>query len=370
MNIITSYSIKKDEASAVMEIAVVLNKIKPKAVLYFSSSSYDPALMAQEMDRAFEGVTVFGCTTSGEIVSGMMLDDSVTAIAFSGDVIEDISVQVLEDVKEDPKRSVEDAFKAFEDYYGVPMSDMDMTKYVGIILVDGLSGTEERLMERIGDLTEVPFIGGSAGDDLKFIKTHVFAGERALSNAAVLVLIKAGVPFDFLKTQSFTPLEKVLIATKVNEFQREVLEFDNQPAVQAYASALGTTVEKAPGFFMSNPVGLMIGDEPFVRSPQQIKGGSMVFYCNVLEGMELTVLQSGDIIEETRAALAEKEKEFGEISGIINFNCILRTLEMKQKGQTDAYGKIFSDVPTVGFSTYGEEFLGHINQTSTMLIFK
>ncbi len=60
----------------------------------------------------------------------------------------------------------------------------------------------------------------------------------------------------------------------------------------------------------------------------------------------------------------------GQISGIIDFHCILGTLELRQKGQTDAYGQIFAAIPAIGFSTYGEEYIGNINQTSTMLVFK
>lgn len=61
---------------------------------------------------------------------------------------------------------------------------------------------------------------------------------------------------------------------------------------------------------------------------------------------------------------------FGPISGIVNFHCILRTLDLERQGQTEAYGRIFADIPTIGFSTYGEEYVGHINQTSTMLLFQ
>jgi hypothetical protein len=54
--------------------------------------------------------------------------------------------------------------------------------------------------------------------------------------------------------------------------------------------------------------------------------------------------------------------------GLINFHCILRTLELKAKGQTAAYGALFTKLPTIGFSTYGESYVGNINQTSTMLL--
>jgi len=120
---------------------------------------------------------------------------------------------------------------------------------------------------------------------------------------------------------------------------------------------------------MHNPVGLVFEGEPFVRSPQQVKGDKLAFYCSVKEGMELSLLESTDIIASTKKALENTRKEPGGISGIINFNCILRTLELNQKELAEAYGNLFAAEPTVGFSTYGEQYIGHINQTATMLVF-
>jgi hypothetical protein len=250
------------------------------------------------------------------------------------------------------------------------MSELDPAAYVGLIFVDGLSGAEEKLIDKIGDLTNVNFIGGSAGDDLKFEETHVYANGKNFTNAAVLAVMKPGVPFTFIKTQSFCDLGKKLVVTKANEEKREVIEFNDKPAAQAYSEVLGVAVEEAPNRFMHNPVGLVIDGVPFVRSPQRIKGESMLFYCGVTEGMELSLLESTDIIDDTRKSVAQAAKDLGSISGIININCILRTLELDQKQLTDDYGKIFSDYPTIGFSSYGEQFIGHINQTATMLVFK
>lgn len=368
MNIKISYSTKENVSDAILDIKEQFTDFDPRMVIYFASSVFDPENLSRQMQNAFHSASVFGCSTAGEIVSGKMLKGSIVAMAFSAEAIEDVKVEIVENIKEG--NNVDTAFSAFGEYYGTSMAELDFKKYVGIILVDGLSGAEESLMDRIGDLTNISFVGGSAGDDVKFQKTFVFAGSKSYTNAAILALIKPKIGFDIIKTQSFCGTDKTLVATKVNIAGREVIEFNNRPASIAYAEAVGTSVENAPNCFMTHPVGLMFGDEPYVRSPQRIKDERMVFYCNVLEGMELSLLDSTDILKDTKKAIDDKKKELGNISAIINFHCILRTLELESKGITEEYGKLFSDIPTIGFSTYGEEYIGHINQTSTMLVFK
>jgi hypothetical protein len=157
-----------------------------------------------------------------------------------------------------------------------------------------------------------------------------------------------------------------LVATKVNEPARRVIEFNGEPAAAAYAKAVGTSVDQASGRFMTNPVGLLAGSEVFVRSPQRIDSGSIYFYCAIHEGAELALLESTDIVADTERTIAAVP----DALAILDFDCILRTLELRQKGLCDRYGSIFARTPTLGFSTYGEEYIGHINQTSTMLAFR
>lgn len=368
MIIKTAYSTKETVEESVSDIARQFDLFDTEMVLYFASTKYNPDSLSAKMQDAFPMAQVFGCSTAGEITSGRMLENSIVAMAFTGQAVKDAKIEVVENLKDES--AIRKALASFESYFKEPMSGMDPSRYVGIILVDGLCGAEEALMETIGDLTNVTFIGGSAGDDLKFNSTPVFANGKSYKSAAVLALIKPGVEFTFIKTQSFRDLGKTLEVTKVNEERREVIEFNNKPAAVAYAEAVGVSVEEAPKCFMHNPIGLVIDDEPFVRSPQQIKGTSMVFYCGVKEGMELSLLEGTDIIGDTKNAIEQARTELGGLSGIINFNCILRTLELRQNNQTQAYGELFSNVPTVGFSTYGEQYIGHINQTATMLAFK
>ncbi|KLK87393.1 hypothetical protein SZ63_10945 [Methanoculleus sediminis] len=353
---------------AVDDIIKQCGGISPNTVLFFASSRYDPASISRAMHDAFSGAQVIGCSTAGEIVSGRVMKDSIVAMAFDDRTIESVACSVVTDVASPD--SLADAVRDLEEKIGTPLRDLDFQKYVGIILIDGLSGSEERVMDRLGDLTDVTFIGGSAGDDLNFQSTYVYLDGAAYTNAAVLALLKPVGEFDIIKTQSFRTLDTVLVPTKVNEERREVLEFNNMPAALAYARAVGVSVKEAPKRFMHNPVGLVTGDDFFVRSPRQIEGDSIFFYCMVKEGMELALLESTDIIEDTHNAVEEKVRQLGRASALINFHCILRALELEEKGQSAEYGSLFADIPTIGFSTYGEEYIGHINQTSTMLIFK
>jgi hypothetical protein len=368
MNIKTAYSTKGTSDEVIQDLKAQLGDFDAKMLVFFASSRFAPNIISQKVQDAFPSAAVIGCSTSGEIVSGKMLKNSLVAMAFNSAAIQDVVLEVVENPKNE--NSIKKAFASFEGSLKAPMSDLDPSKYLGLIFVDGLSGAEEKLIDKIGDLTNVTFMGGSAGDDLKFEATHVYANGKSYTNAAVLAVLKPAVPFTFIKTQSFCDLGKPLVVTKANEENREVIEFNGKPAAQAYAEVLGVAVEEAPNRFMHNPVGLVIEGVPFVRSPQRIKGTNMLFYCGVTEGMELSLLESTDIIADTGSALEKAKNELGSISGIINVNCILRTLELDQKQLSDEYGKLFSDYPTVGFSSYGEQYIGHINQTATMVVFK
>lgn len=370
MSIITAYSTNSSIEQAVNEIKEKLSGAFPKLVLFFASAVYDGGQLSAKMKEAFPEAVSLGCSTAGEIVTGKMLNNSIVAMGLGSDIIVDANVAVVDDIKGDVKANVEKAVKELEGYYSKSLRELSNEEYVGIVLHDGMVGAEERVMDELGNLSDITFIGGSAGDDCKFVSTQVFAEGKVYSNASILAVLKAGTKFDIIKTQSFCPSNKKLVATKVNEPDREILEFNGQPASEAYAEALGISVSDLANHFMTNPIGILAGDDIFVRSPQQIKDGKVVFYCAIKEGMELDILEATDIVKDTQKAVEVKKSELGSISALINFHCILRTLQLNTEGNAEDYGNIFSDIPTIGFSTYGESYIGHINQTSIMLVFK
>jgi hypothetical protein len=367
MEIKTAFSTKSDMKDMTDEIARSLID-RPTLIVFFASPKYDLESLGRSLESKYRGTTVLGCSTSGELVSGKMADGSVVAIGLPKDLIKDAAVATINGLSR--ADGVTQALSVISQKIGKDVRELDPREYVGVVLIDGLRSAEERIMDSLGNACDITWIGGSAGDDLAFKQTMVFANGKAATDSAVLALLHVPNGFDILKTQSFTPTGIKMIATEVDEASRTVVSFDGKPAAKRYAEVLGVSLNGLAGKFMESPVGLMANGEPFVRSPQRLDGDKIVFYCNIKQGTELQVLRSGDIVMDTRRDLMENNRKAGRPKAIINFNCILRTLELKSKDQTDAYGQIFNNVPTIGFSTYGEEYIGHINQTATMLLLK
>ncbi len=361
---------QKDVVAAVKSIKEQLSAVDACMVLYFASPIYPAAAISKEMAGAFAGIHTIGCTTAGEMIPGKMGQDTVVAMAWSKTTLKDLKIEVLENIQTDTE-AVAKAFKSFEKSLGKPMKHLDPAQYVGMVIIDGLSGCEEMVNDQLGNLTNVPFVGGSAGDNFMFQHTYLFVDGMAYTNAAILLLMEPAKGYTILKTQSFTTTDKKLTPTKVDEKRRMVSEFNGKPATEAYANVLGISTDDLAENLGEYPLGLVFDEHNFfVRSPMKIEGTSIVFYCSVKEGLELTILRSGDIVTGTRADLAETEQNCGGVQAVVDFNCCLRVLALTRKNQLKAYSEIVGHVPTIGFATYGESYIGHINQTSTMLLLK
>lgn len=354
----TAISTQTSVAAAVADIQRQL-PADGALILYFHSASYAADEAAQAIAKAFPGVPSLGCSTAGELCTGRMQDHSFVAASLPKDLIPAVSLSFI------TEDTVDAGLAELAEAHG-GLSALSFDRHLGLFLADGLSGKEESLIQEVGARLDTPVVGGSAGDDLAFKATFVAMNGKVYQGGAVMALLSVPKGFDVIKTQSFEVLGQKLMPTKVCTQTREVLEFNGQPARQAYAAAVGSDTPE--DLFMRHPLGLVAGDEPFVRSPQQFIGDTMRFYCGINEGVELSVLKSGDIVQATQEALSAAQ--LANCPGLLVFNCILRTLELKSKNQCAAYGNLFKNVPTLGFSTYGEAYLGHINQTATMVAFK
>lgn len=362
---IKSVSVKaSDSAGAVSEFKKQLGDFSPEFILFFASSIYDASEPAKILQENFPDSKILGSTSHSEYFNNEFNSSSISFMAMDKGSIEDVCVKVVENISSDadyasPLRETHDYFGGYDNI----LNNYD--KYVGIILFEGSAKTEEYGMDQLGNNSDVLYVGGTSSETEG--TSRVYAGGRSYENAAVIATLKTVSGYKVLKTQSAEVFsDKALTVTKSDVRNRIMYEFDNRPAGEVYAEVLGVDKSKIADYFVSNPLGVLAGDEIFIRTFNEIQDEGISLHCGIPEGTEIHILKIGDIVKDTRQALDNIITETP--AGVINFNCLYRTLEIQNKNLVQPYCDLFGRYTSIGFSTYGEAYLGHINETSTVLI--
>ena len=362
-----------DSSEAARELLEQLDGFEPAAIVFFAGHSHDGGAISRWLKQRFIAAQIIGCTTAGEFCERGMHQGGVTALALDRTKIAHCSSRLVR-YKRNTERAIVTAVQEMSADLSIPnIRNADPERYVGIVLFDGLSGHEEEGNEVLADLAPMlSFVGGSAADDLQFSNTKVFCNGEETAKGAALMLIEAAVPFSIGKSCSYAPTDKTFRITCADPLNRIVYELDGRPVLEVYAEAVGTAPDKLDSsVFMNHPVGLMIDEEAWIRSPQRaLPDGGLKFYCRIAEGMEVRLMKSTDIVEDARRAVARARKELGgPVAGGLAFHGVLRRLEIDAKNLQKDFLKVFDGLQVSGFDTYGESWLGHINQTLTAVWF-
>ena len=340
-------------------------------LVFFASPAYDGPTIAAAMRDAFPKAETLGCSSAGEIANGLALDRSVVAFAAAKEVFDEFIVALSENVSAGIS-SVDNAFRLFESRLGMKMLDADFYKYAGLILSDSTPLMGDVMLERVGQLTDVSFVGGYAGDDMKFVRTPVFWDGRCLDNAAIFVLMRPRAGFGVIKTQSVRDAGRTVTVTRIGVDDHVIMELDRRPAAEVYAEFVGKPASKIEvKDNMAYLLGMMIDDSPYIRAVGSVNpDGSLTVYGAVREGVVLHFFKSGDIVADTARALEAKHSEMGGFSAVIDFDCAARRMEIDFKGCRTEYGRLFDGYAAAGCCTYAEFHEALVNQTAVMLAFK
>ncbi|MGY6563620.1 MAG: nitric oxide-sensing protein NosP [Halomonadaceae bacterium] len=358
----------EDARTAVCEFHQGVVQPDTELVLFFCSSHYDLAALADEMNRLFGDIPVVGCTTAGEIGPLGYLDHTLTGVSFPAGSCTAVTGRL-------------DALQQFSIARGQAFTDALLQQLgeratrpsggnsFGFLLIDGLSVREEQVARTLQTaLGDIVLVGGSAGDDLCFSQTQVFHDGAFHSDSAVLTVLQTDYPFRLFKAQHFLSLEERLVVTRADAEQRVVYEINGIPAAQAYAELIDVSVAALePHHFAAAPVVVLIDGTDYVRSIQKAgPDGSLTFYSAIDEGLVLRVAEGMDLVSDLEATMGQLSEELGPPQLVLACDCILRNLEVTQKNTKMAVEAVFDRHNTVGFSTYGEQYGGvHMNQTLT-----
>lgn len=357
-----------DVTAAAADIARQLPADGLAMVLVFLSPFYDPHRFCTDIAAHFDDVPVYGCTTAGEIAPDGWSENSIVAMGFCA---EDFSVVArpfldLTNFRVDDGRRIG---RELRQELLCQSPDADDQNCFGLLLIDGMCKREDAVMSAIyASLDNIPVVGGSAGDGIRFGQTWVFFDGAAHTDAAVLILLRTSLPFHLFKSDNFEPTSTKMVVTEADVEMRIVKELNAEPAAQEYSRAVGlpgTTLDMFS--FASHPVLVRVGGAYYARSIQRVNpDGSLNFFCAIDEGMVLTVAKARDPIGAMRDLFVEARDEIGEVSLFLGFECLLRRLDAEQHQFARDLSELYRDNRVVGFHTYGEQFrLMHVNQTLT-----
>jgi len=362
-------STSTDPRIAARELFDALTMPELSLAIFYCAPTYDlPALGATLAELFGANAPLIGCTTAGEITPLGYLDGSITGVSLGGPgvVAHTVVVDRLRELELSRGEAAAGAALAGIRARGIVPSS---TNCFGLLLCDGLAMQEEALVSTLySNLHGIQLIGGSAGDGVRFGSTHLYHGGRFHTDCALFTLISTTAAFKVFKTEHFVPSAKKMVVTGAEPARRIVTEINGEPAAREYARMVGLEVDKlTPMIFAAHPVVVRIGGNCYVRSIQKINDDeSLTFFCAIDEGIVLTVAQGVDIVKNLEEAFAEVERELGPPAVVLGCDCILRYLEIGQRGCGAQIGKIFVDHNVIGFATYGEQFNAmHVNQTFT-----
>ena len=367
-SVLSASSSSNDPRQAARELHQALSGMTLSHVVFFCANEYDFEALALALRDTFADIPVVGCTTAGEISPFGYCSGSITAIGFpaSSFAVESALVTHLSEFSfADAQGLIHDMLDGCASQQVAPIKGNTFA----LTLLDGLSVEEERLLRLLNaHLGSIPLLGGSAADDMRHTRTHVYHQGRFLTDSAIVLMINTRYDFEAFTIHHLQPTDDKLVVTDADPLERRVMELNAEPAAIEYARMLNLDVDTlAPEVFALNPLSVRIGERYYPRAIQKVNDDmSLSFYCAVDTGIVLTCSRPEAMLEQLEGLFHDITRRIGTPQLILGYDCILRRLELEHKDLQDQASELFARHRVIGFNTYGEQFNGmHLNQTFT-----
>ncbi len=318
--------------------------------------------VAAALDAGSGGIPVFGCTTAGTITPEGYETQALLILAFPREHFRCASL-LIEPLKPLEMKPIARAVRAHAAHFRRTAG----WNRLALIFADGVARQEDMLVATLeAALGEVPVFGGSAGDDLAFRETFVLRDGTLHSNAALLLLLETDLEFTGLGFDHFLPTDTQVVVTDALPEDRLVLELNGAPAALEYARIVGCDPGAlGPQVFAENPMLVRQNMNYHVRAIHGAPGAHALSFLGAIDdGLILTLGRGKEILETLEAGLGVTDARGLAPDFVLGFDCVLRKLEIEQKGLVPQVSEILSRHRVVGFNTYGEQHCGvHVNQT-------
>lgn len=364
---------KTDVATAVNDLA---SQIRNKSadvnlVMFFAGSCYDFTELSKGIKELFPASEVVGCSTSGELGPNGFTKNSITLTTMSDSGVR-VKGVLIPDATKYPI-ALKDNILAAMKSCGITPGGRHSDSFA-ITFANGLCNIEEVLASLLFSVVEdddFRVIGGSAGDDLKFVDTFVSLNGEVVDNGGAYIFVKTNKKFTILKENIFRPTGRKLTVTKADTDKRLLIELDGSPAVSEYSKKIGANASTDLGAAsLMNPLGRLFGNDIYIASFAGVNPDkTFSMYCRLTPNTKVDVMEVGDvkaIMNETANRLVADVPRPGFIFVV---NCILRTLKFESTDEGRYLANLYQTRfgKFAGYSSYGEQ-IDRISSNQTLVV--
>jgi hypothetical protein len=320
-----------------------------------------------------------GCSSAGEFTSGESGTGAVSALAIKSSAIE-FNVSVGRDLDRDRASAAQSIVSGLSSGDSHPYKTM-------LLFADALAGHTDELIDEINTRTggAHQIVGGGAGDDAKFSRTHVFAGAEAFTSAAVALEMCSTYPIGIGVRHGWEPASKPMRVTEAEGMR--LISIDATSPLEVFtehAANTGQTFDASDPipFFLHNTIGIIVGDDYKLRVPLQVlEDGSFACASNIPVGSTVCIMKTavGSAKEAASQAVdsAVLQMKGHEPKAAIFFDCVATRLRLAAGFEDEiqsVYKALGSKVDLVGCNTYGQiarvegQFSGFHNCTAVVCV--
>ncbi len=323
----------------------------PVLTLVFTTDSYDQEQVLFGVKSVFPRSLIAGFCCGGVITAAGVHTQGVGVLSLSGNFRATTTLQ---------KGLAHDAFKVGQKA-ALTLLEKNFKRGTIMAMPDGFQGNVPEMLRGLYNQMgpNFQYIGGGAGDNLKFFKTYQFT-EQEISQDAVAVALVEGLHMGIGFGHGWVPVGSPLVITKARG--KTVYEIDGFPAFAAYSRRLGLTSREQFGTkAMMHPIGFPnIRGQYVIRDPLSVnEDGSINFVTEVPSQAVGSIMDCTleGLVEAAGHAAQQAVSAAPKPAFMLLFDCISRIMLMGDRFQEEIQvlrETVGPDVPLLGALTFGE----------------
>ncbi|EKD83604.1 MAG: hypothetical protein ACD_39C00570G0001 [uncultured bacterium] len=324
---------------------------EPRLMIVFVTDEYNPEEVLRGIRSVSDQTKIVGFCCAGIITSSGVYKQGVGICSLSGNF--SVTTALQKEVGANPFATGERVAET--------LLASGIKKGTAIVLPDGFQANLCEMLRGLYNKLGPAFkyIGGGAGDNLKFFKTWQFTECEVASNAVAVALIE-GLDFGVGVGHGWYPVGSPVVVTRAKG--KVVYEINALPAYQAYSKLLNCSSKddfKALG--MMHPLGFPdIAGRYIIRDPLSVNADDSITFVTEIPSHSVGSVMDCEIEELVETAVLAAKTALSQLPDpefSLVFDCISRVLLFGNRFSEEISALqtvIDSKIPFLGALTFGE----------------